>query len=263
MRLLSLYAALLAIVTMLACNSDEEAGIDSPSPGGSPASSASPPSDAPTTVDASPAPTGQTYRNEKYGWEVTLPPGWRVATGYMETFAEKTSYPGYVASPEDYVVLTSLNTAEEGAFLEQAAIPRVSLTGLEPLLEFRFYSTVEIVPAGATLDTHTSHIIDGNVTRENTGIRPVTLDSGGTATRFIRREIDDRGDYTFDTAYIPFQFQPCPPDQGDVCNGVVVRVTTKGMTSMEDPMLPSPTVNSGAPVGAFEAIFRSFQDVGS
>ena len=73
------------------------------------------------TTGPTPTPALQTYRNEKYGYEVNYPEGWRVTSAYMETFAELTSNPRFTAVPEDYVVLTTLSEPEEQQFMEQAS----------------------------------------------------------------------------------------------------------------------------------------------
>ncbi len=206
----------------------------------SPVVQASPSAEPTPTV--APTPALQTYRNEKYGYEVVYPVDWRVATRYMQEFAAVTSNPRVTAVVEDYAVLTSLTEAEEQQFIEQAAREPGGLTGLDPWYRFAVGESVQIIPTETSLDTFLKDATQGNVIRTSTDIRGETLASGQAVTRLTRREADDRGDYTYDAVCVPFDFDSCPPS-GAPCLGVIIRIVKTADYNEQ----------------AFEAIFRSFR----
>lgn len=221
------------------------------------------PTTAPTTIQASPTPTPtpalQTYRNEKYGYEVNYPAGWRLATAYMQKFADLTSNPRFTAVPEDYVVLTSLSENEEANFVQEAAQKPGGLTGLEPWYEFAPGESIYIQPVEIDMGAFITDQVQGNVIRTNTDVRQETLNSGLVVIRLTRREQDDRGDFIYDTVYVPFPLAACATF-GNPCNGVTIRILRAGRTSLEDPAgKPLPEFPNYARE-EFESILRSFRE---
>ena len=206
-----------------------------------------------------PTSTLQTYRNGKYGYTVTLPEGWRVASSFMEAFAQVRSDPRTTRVPEDWVVLTSLSQSEEQQFIDDALQRPGGLTGLEPWLEFALLDSVAVFPIEADLATYVTDVVEGNVIRTVTDVREEVLDSGQVVIRLTRREQDDRGDFTYDTVYVPFTSGSCP-GSGASCKGMIVRIAMAGRTNLEDPAGQPPPENPDYAKEEFETIFRSFRD---
>lgn len=252
--------ALLAVALLAACTEDGAPTSAPPQATPTETPTLTPTEDTPApTPQETPTPALQTYRNDKYEYEISYPEGWRLADQYMQKFAELTSNPRFTAVPEDYVVFTSLSEIEEDAFIGEASQRPGGFTGLEPWLEFVLRTSVAIFPIGTDQATYLMDIVDGNVIRTVTDVREVVLDSGQVASRLTRRDQDDRGDFTFDTVYVPFSFDLCPAPF-DTCRGIIIRMATAGRTSLEDPLGQPPPENPGYSDEDFETIFRSFQD---
>ncbi|MFQ5472007.1 MAG: hypothetical protein ACE5FA_03860 [Dehalococcoidia bacterium] len=228
MRLLSFGVALLCLIVLVSCgDSDEDVSPTiTATDGASPMPSAT----------ASPTPALETYRNEKYGYKVALPPGWRVATTYMEAFADRLSVPTSSHEPPDYVVLTSLSESEEIAAVTEA-MGTVAI-GLSPWYGFAQGQAVHIFPMaivfqGASRDDFLTDVDRAGIIRLNEGETQVLMDSGGEAIRLTRREADDNGDFTYDVALTALA----------TGEDVIVRIVA----------------SPGYAIEAFEAIFSSFR----
>ena len=187
----------------------------------------------PTPQDT-PTPALQTYRNEKYGYAVALPPGYRVASFFMERFAERIA-----VVPEDYAVLTSLNEQEEEQAVDQAS--QESAIGLAPWYGFARGKSIHIFPMdliyqGVTIDSFLMDVDTAGIIRTNSEVREESLDSGESATRLTRREVDDNGDFTYDLVIV----QTSANDD----ERFIIRIVKTSDYDKE----------------AFETIFRSFRD---
>jgi len=208
MRLLFglLFGAATAIL-FLGCGSTEDISSPSPtdlsatptvSPLTTPARSETPDADTLTPTETA----AQTiYRNEKYGYQVVLPPGWRVGEAYMQEMAERLSSPAKTIEPEDYVLLTSLTKEEELSAIE-AAKTTVAI-GLEPWFRFAEGQAIHIFPLevlfqGISREQFVTEVDMAGIVRSNTDVRDVKLDSGESGIRLTRREADDNGDITYD-----------------------------------------------------------------
>jgi hypothetical protein len=162
-----------------------------------------------TETPAAPMPTptaaSQTYRNEKYGYEVAVPEGYRAASFFMEQFAQKISSPGLAIDPADYAVLTTLSEEEEQEAVEKAA--HEPAIGLAPWFGFASGQAMHIFPIGVifpgvSVDDFLQDVDMAGIVRQNSDIKQVTLESGDPATRLTRREVDDNGDFTYDVVII-------------------------------------------------------------
>jgi hypothetical protein len=182
--------------------SGEEAPAAQPTPTPSEQTPTPTPTPAPTETPTS---TLQTYHNEKYGFEVALPEGWRVASSFMDRFAERISSPGATVVPEDYVALTSLNEETEQEAVEQAS-EEIAI-GLAPWYGFAQGKSIHIFPMdviypGVTIDSFLIDVDMAGIIRANSEVREESLASGKSAIRVTRREADDNGDFTFDLVIV-------------------------------------------------------------
>ncbi|GBD14391.1 hypothetical protein HRbin25_00264 [bacterium HR25] len=221
-----LAAAVLGLLLVVACNSTESG----------------PPDGTPPGVTVTPVPTADSpvYRNGKYGYQVPVPAGYRVASIFMERFAQETSDPTLLRSPEDYVLLTTLPTEEERQAVEEAST--TPAIGLEPWLRFQQGVAIHILPTHLTEEAFLRNSQEGGLIVVNSEVREETLDSGRRAVRLTRREISDNGDITYDAVYIPMATGECPPFGG--CQGFVVRIVKTPDYARQ----------------AFEVVFRGFRE---
>jgi len=188
------------------------------------------------TAAPSPTPPVQAYRNEKYGYEVSLPEGYRVASFFLGQFAEVISNPRVQATPEDNVVLTSFTEEEERVAVQEAL--ETTALGLAPWFGFASGQSVHIFPMeviypGISVDDFLRDVNMAGVIRENSEITQVTLESGESATRLTRREVDDNGDFTYDVVIV---------ETSSASAAFVIRIVKTADYDQE----------------AFETIFRSF-----
>jgi hypothetical protein len=210
------------------------------------------PTPTPTAVTATPTAPGakggqesgpktptsalQTYRNDKYGYEVSLPEGYRAASFFMKQFAVLISNPRVPAVPEDNIVITSLTEEEERAAVQEAS-ETVAL-GLAPWFGFGQGKSVRIslIQPEISREDLLKDVNMAGIIRSNSEIREETLDSGELAIRLTRRDVDDNGDFTYDMVLAPFGAS----DE----NTVVFRIVKTPEYAKEE----------------FETIFRSFRD---
>ncbi len=212
-------------------------------PSATPTPAAEPtPTPAPTAVPATSPPVQSAYRNAKYGYEVTLPVDWRLASAYMQQFAELTSNPRVTAVPEDHVVLTTLSESEEQQFIERAS-QEIGIA-LSPWFKFALGHSIRISHSWQSQVAFLENTYQGGLTVENTDIREETLDSGKPAIRVTRREANDNGDYTYDAVYISFATCPLVGPDHLPCQGVVFKIVKTPDYARQ----------------RFEAIFRSFRE---
>ena len=205
----------------------EEAAVAQPTPTPEPA----------PTATATPTPALQTYRNEKYGYEVRFPAGYRVANFFTDAFAGVISDPSRTIEPEDYFVFTALSPQEEELAVQQAS--RDEAIGLAPWFNFDAGMSVDIFPLDVlypdvTPDAFLSDVDMAGIVRRNSKIRDEVLTSGEAATRLTRREVDNNGDFTYDMVIVM--------GKKDEPTAFVIRIVK----------------TPGYVAEAFETIFRSF-----
>ena len=210
-------------------DSVEEAVVAQPTPTPSPQGETPAP-----TPQKTPTPALQTYRNEKYGYEVSLPEGYRRASLFMERFAERIS-----VVPEDYAVLTPLSKQEEEQAVEQAS--QEIAIGLAPWYGFARGKSIHIFPMDliypeVTIDSFLMDVDTAGIIRANSEVRQESLNSGKSVVRLTRREADDNGDFTYDL--------------------VIVQTNANDDERFIIRIVKTPDYDKGA----FETIFRSFQD---
>ena len=203
--------------------------------------------EAPTltpTAEPPPTPAVQTYRNEKYGYEVSYPEGWRLASAYMEKFAEVSSDPSITLVSEDVPVLTSVTEAAQRQFVEKAS-QEIGIA-LSPWFRFALGHSIRIRYSSQSRVAFLEDVHQGGLIVETTEIREELLDSGQSAIRVTRRRADDNGDYTYDAVYISFSSGACPPVGPDrlPCQAVIFEIVKTPDYAIEQ----------------FEAIFRSFRE---
>jgi hypothetical protein len=179
----------------------------------------------------------QTYRNEKYAYEVRTPAGYRLANSFIDAFTGVISNPSRAIEPEDYTVFTALSPEEEEQAVQEAS--QDDAIGLAAWFNFDAGRSVDIFPLdvlypGVTLDAFLTDVHTAGVVRMNSGIRDEMLTSGEAATRLTRREVDDNGDFTYDMVIVM-------PRKDDPTAFIMRILKTPGYES-----------------GVFEAIFRSF-----
>ena len=146
--------------------------------------------------------------------------------------------------------MTSLTEEEEREFLDSASRAIAGLTGLEPLLGFSVLPSITIFPVEADVQTLLQPTREGNVVRESTEVRNERTGDGTSVTRFLRREADDRGDFTYDMVYVPYSSLACSS-----CQGFIVRMVK---FAREGADATTPSLVAGHRAGDFEAVFRSF-----
>ena len=140
------------------------------------------------------------------GYELTIPPGWRLADMFMQEFHQRlaASMPDLA---DHYVVLTSLTFDEEQQEVEEILAADQAALGLEPWYSFAAGKSVHIYPMGVlypgvTLDDFLRDVDQAGVVRTNTDVRQETTESGELVTRLTRHEIDDNGDFLYDRVLV-------------------------------------------------------------
>lgn len=203
-----LLAGILA-AALAACGDSEELQPSSPTPTGS-ANSATSAQVTPTTAPSpvSPTPTSSPrYRNETVGYELTIPPGWRIAETFMQEFHERLGWSMPDLEPEQYVVLTSLTFSKEQQEVDQILVADQAALGLEQWYSFAAGKSVHIYPIGVlypgvTLEQFLRDVDQAGVVRTNTDVRQETTESGEQVTRLTRHEVDDNGDFLYDRVLV-------------------------------------------------------------
>jgi uncharacterized protein YoaH (UPF0181 family) len=190
-----------------ACEDGAEEGATTTVPAGTPTATGGAPTPTPETAAPVATPTQAllTYRNNKYGYELSLPEGWRVASLFVERFAEVISDPEREIVAEDYVLLTSLSQEEEEQAVEQAS--EAMAIGLSPWFGFAAGESVHIFPmeiiyAGVSVESFLMDVDTAGIVRKNSEIREEEIDSGESVTGLTRREVDDNGDFTYDLVIV-------------------------------------------------------------
>ncbi len=212
----TLVAALLAAalaVLLVACQGGGEEVLPSHTPTATPGPSATGATvTAGGSATATPATTtqgatsGEVYRNAKRGYAVVIPPGWRVATAFMEEMAARLSSPGHQVDADDYVVITSWTDGQEQDAIEGAR--QATSIGLEPWFGFAAGEAIRIAPLEVIYGPDVSEadlLLDvdrAGIVRKAEDVRDVTLGSGLSVLRMTKTERDDNGHFTYDFALV-------------------------------------------------------------
>lgn len=245
MMKLPLIVPVLAAILLMGCGDDER--DSSPTPTvvtATPTSSATSPPAAtespPTTA------TPNVYANERFGYSIELPVGWRPASAYIDAFGATGAEPELGGKAEDYLVLTSLTTEEEAASIDP-----------NNWLGFFRLATVEVFPIARDLDGQLTSIDGVGFFDKVSNIEEVPLDDGLTATRYTLERYTDENYDIFDRAFVPGAVNDCP-----TCSGFIIQTVVAGRSKSE----PAGTVDpppAAYPVEAFELILQSFRFAGA
>ncbi|HVO72220.1 MAG TPA: hypothetical protein VMT24_19350 [Aggregatilineaceae bacterium] len=237
---------LVTLVLVSACSDDDNATV-SPSP----TESSQPTQSAART----PTPSG-TYSDDRFGYTVELPQGWRAATAFMDAYGELHARPQGVGNSEDYAVLTDLSADDETEFVQRVASGTpTGLTGIEPWLEFFLLRTVEIYPTDSTREELLNSTTQGNVKHVVTDVRDVELAGARVGTRYDLELDSDYGHFIYDAVYVPSEVSGCSDCTGFVLQTVIAGRTLQSPGPTEPPPAEYPKVE-------FEQIVSSFSTAG-
>lgn len=244
-RLQLIVPVFLGILLAAGCGDDES--DSSPTPTVVTATPTSSATSTPTTTESPTATaTPNVYFNDRFGYSIELPEGWRPASAYMDAFGASRAEPEVGGKAEDYLVLTSLTTEEETASINP-----------NYWLGFFRLATVEIFPIARDLHDQLTSMDGVGYFDKVSDIEEVPLDGGLTATRYTVERYNDEDYYIYDRAFVPGPVSGCP-----TCTGFVIQTVVAGRPKSE----PATTVDpppASYPVEEFELILESFRFAGA
>jgi hypothetical protein len=242
---------LLVVVACAGDGSNSSTVTTSPGASATPTLGQSTPSFTPTPT---PSATGTRYTNDKFGYSLELPDGWRVATQFMDAYGPLGAWPQGVGKSEDYAVLTSLSPAEESQFvLRAAAATPPYLTGIEPWLEFFLLSSIEIYPTDVSLSQQVTSATDGNVKHVVTDVVRTSVGGHLEGTRYRVELASDYGHFVYDTVFVTASVNGRPE-----CTGFIIQTVAAGRSSQQSPGPVEPPP-AAYPKGEFENVVATFQ----
>jgi hypothetical protein len=246
MRLVLAVAFLTASILLAACGDDDNA--PSRTPAGT--YTGTPTETAGMTATGSPT-GGETYTNERFGYSVVPPSGWRRAYSFMD-YGGTAIHPHGIGYSGGYDVFTDMPEDDERALVERARSSPTGLTGVSRWSDFFLLRTVEIYPTSATREQLLTSVSDGNVWHLVTNVRDVELASGQIATRFDLDISNDHGRFVYDTVFVP-TLENCAR-----CRGFIIETASGGIVS-SGPLGTAGVPPAAYPKSEFEWIVTNFQ----